>query len=176
MCAQVYYKCTDLLDDQVLLSGLAVGALTQVPQREWRSASLATLLAQEQGLFGLKPEARALDHTCCHTEQALDRVLVAFCEHPLGKLGLWHPRAIAWILLQFLQPSYSHNQDKGFSWTHLCILPSMCMVYSQACDVTCSSGHAAGRSQPAHACQAHVFRPQSPESLNPSCRVCTHTR
>ena len=59
--AQVYYKCTDLLDDQVLLSGLAAGALSQVPRRDWRSASLATLLAQEQGLFGLKPEVRA----CC---------------------------------------------------------------------------------------------------------------
>ena len=56
---QVYYKCTDLLDDQVLLTGLAAGALSQVPLNEWRSASLATLLAQEQGLFGLKPEVRA---------------------------------------------------------------------------------------------------------------------
>ena len=64
--AQVYYKCTDLLDDQVLLSGTAAGALSEVPRQHWRSASLGALLAQEQGLYGLKPEVcwQALAASC----------------------------------------------------------------------------------------------------------------
>jgi hypothetical protein len=52
----VYYKATDLLDDQILLGGMAAGGLSEVPRENWRSASLGVLLAQEQGLYGLKPE------------------------------------------------------------------------------------------------------------------------
>lgn len=53
---QVCYKVTDLLDDQILLTGLAAGGLTEVPISEYRTASFGVTLAMEMGLFGLKPE------------------------------------------------------------------------------------------------------------------------
>lgn len=55
---QVCYKCTDLLDDQILVTGLAPGGLTEVSQDEYRTASFGVTLASEMGLFGLKPEVR----------------------------------------------------------------------------------------------------------------------
>jgi hypothetical protein len=62
---QVCYKCTDFLEDQVLLSGIAPGGLSDVPEAEFRTVSFACHLAQEQGLFGLKPEV------CSSTRQPL---------------------------------------------------------------------------------------------------------
>ena len=53
---QVCYKVTDLLDDQILLTGLAAGGLTEVPMSKYRTASFGVTLAMEMGLFGLKPE------------------------------------------------------------------------------------------------------------------------
>jgi len=55
---QVCYKCTDLLDDQILLTGIAPGGLTEVPISEYRTASCGVTLALEMGLFGFKPEVR----------------------------------------------------------------------------------------------------------------------
>jgi len=53
---QVTYKRTELLHDQVLLSGFAAGGLTEVPQGDYRSAGFATVIAGELGMFGLRPE------------------------------------------------------------------------------------------------------------------------
>ncbi|BDA41495.1 probable zinc protease PqqL [Coccomyxa sp. Obi] len=55
---KVCYKVTDLLDDQILLTGLAAGGLTEVPMSEYRTASFGVTLAMEMGLFGLKPEVQ----------------------------------------------------------------------------------------------------------------------
>ncbi len=54
--AQVCYKITDFLEDQVMLSGFASGGLSEVPRAHYRSASLAVTLAQEMGHFGFRPE------------------------------------------------------------------------------------------------------------------------
>ena len=54
--AQVLYKATELLDDQILMTGFAAGGLSQVPESFFRTASLSAPLAQEQGIFGIKPE------------------------------------------------------------------------------------------------------------------------
>mmetsp|Transcript_26988 Transcript_26988/g.69981 ORF Transcript_26988/g.69981 Transcript_26988/m.69981 type:complete len:1010 (+) Transcript_26988:157-3186(+) len=48
-------KHTKLLEDQVLLTGFACGGLTEVPQAEFRSASLAPVIAGELGVFGVRP-------------------------------------------------------------------------------------------------------------------------
>jgi len=48
-------KHTKLLEDQVLLTGFACGGLTEVPQGEFRSASLASVIAGELGVFGVRP-------------------------------------------------------------------------------------------------------------------------
>ncbi|KAK9820030.1 hypothetical protein WJX72_005269 [[Myrmecia] bisecta] len=53
---KVCYKVTDYLEDQVMLSGFAAGGLSEVDRAVFRSCSLATTLAQEMGLFGVKPE------------------------------------------------------------------------------------------------------------------------
>lgn len=53
---QVYYKATDYLEDQVLVSGFAAGGLSEVPREQFRTCSLATMLTQELGTFGLRPE------------------------------------------------------------------------------------------------------------------------
>lgn len=53
---QVCYKCTDFLEDQILMTGIAPGGLSDVSQAEFRTLSFSSHLAQEQGLFGLKPE------------------------------------------------------------------------------------------------------------------------
>ncbi len=52
------------MDDQIMMTGFAAGGLSQVPQSFFRTASLSAPLAQEQGIFGIKPEARA------HPDQA----------------------------------------------------------------------------------------------------------
>lgn len=54
--AQVFYKATELMNDQILMTGFAPGGLSQVPQSFFRTASLSAPLAQEQGIFGIKPE------------------------------------------------------------------------------------------------------------------------
>ncbi len=56
------YKRTDFLKDQVLLSAFAAGGLTEVPQRDFRSASFATVIAGELGMFGLRPEVGPSGH------------------------------------------------------------------------------------------------------------------
>ena len=57
--AQVFYKATELMNDQILMTGFAPGGLSQVPQSFFRTASLSAPLAQEQGIFGIKPEVLA---------------------------------------------------------------------------------------------------------------------
>ena len=44
------------MDDQILMTGFAPGGLSQAPQSFFRTASLSAPLAQEQGIFGIKPE------------------------------------------------------------------------------------------------------------------------
>ncbi len=53
---QVFYKVTEFMDDQILMTGFAPGGLSQAPQSFFRTASLSAPLAQEQGIFGIKPE------------------------------------------------------------------------------------------------------------------------
>lgn len=54
--SQVCYKKTDFLGDQILLTGFAPGGLTEVPQQDFKTCSMANTLAQELGPFGFKPE------------------------------------------------------------------------------------------------------------------------
>ena len=67
MCggAQVTYKRTDFLHDQVLLSGFAAGGLTEVPQPQHRTAAFANTIAGELGMFGLRPEVCLVSATSC---------------------------------------------------------------------------------------------------------------
>ena len=60
LCLQVVYKATELMDDQIMMTGFAPGGLSQVPQSFFRTASFSAPLAQEQGIFGIKPEVRSL--------------------------------------------------------------------------------------------------------------------
>ncbi|CAL5222596.1 g4987 [Coccomyxa viridis] len=53
---KVFYKVTEFMDDQILMTGFAPGGLSQAPQSFFRTASLSAPLAQEQGIFGIKPE------------------------------------------------------------------------------------------------------------------------
>ena len=55
---QVTFKCTRWLDDQVLLNGWAAGGLSEAPQDQFESCSLAINLAAELGYYGLKPAVR----------------------------------------------------------------------------------------------------------------------
>ena len=48
------------MDDQILMTGFAPGGLSQAPQSFFRTASLSAPLAQEQGIFGIKPEVTSL--------------------------------------------------------------------------------------------------------------------
>ncbi|KAF9615719.1 hypothetical protein IFM89_026134 [Coptis chinensis] len=52
---RVCYKCTDFLDDQVLFSGFTYGGLSEVPEDEHFSCSMASTIAGEIGVFGYKP-------------------------------------------------------------------------------------------------------------------------
>ena len=52
------YKRTDWLDDQVLVTGFAAGGLTEVPQEQFRTCSMAVTLATELGPFGIKTQVR----------------------------------------------------------------------------------------------------------------------
>ena len=54
----MYFKSTDFLEDQVLVSGFAAGGLSEVPKEHFRTCSLASMLTQELGTFGLRPEVR----------------------------------------------------------------------------------------------------------------------
>eukprot|EP00963_Diacronema_lutheri_P003130 scaffold261_cov336-Pavlova_lutheri.AAC.45 len=51
----VMLKQTDYLDDQVLVSGFAWGALSDVAQDDFRNASVGRDLALELGVFGVRP-------------------------------------------------------------------------------------------------------------------------
>ena len=52
---RVMLKQTDYLDDQVLVSGFAWGALSNVAEEDFRNASMGRDLALELGVFGLRP-------------------------------------------------------------------------------------------------------------------------
>ncbi len=69
-CVQVCYKKTDFLGDQVLLTGFAPGGLTEVPQADFKTCSMANTLAQELGPFGFKPEVLALSFSVVESVEA----------------------------------------------------------------------------------------------------------
>ncbi|KAG6556881.1 hypothetical protein Mapa_001461 [Marchantia paleacea] len=52
---RVCYKCTDFLDDQVLIHGYTYGGLSEVLERDFLSCSMGSLIAGEIGVFGHKP-------------------------------------------------------------------------------------------------------------------------
>ena len=56
MDAQVTYKATKFLDDQVLVKAFAPGGLSDVPRQDFHACSMANMLAEELGQFGMKPE------------------------------------------------------------------------------------------------------------------------
>lgn len=57
---QVSYKCTDFCDDEVLFSGMAHGGRTELPPDKAPSALMSVTLAEELGIFGVKP-SKAMD-------------------------------------------------------------------------------------------------------------------
>lgn len=58
------YKKTDWLDDQILVTGFAAGGLTEVPQEQFRTCSMAVTLATELGPFGIKTQVRRVTGAC----------------------------------------------------------------------------------------------------------------
>ncbi|KNA14112.1 hypothetical protein SOVF_110570 [Spinacia oleracea] len=52
---RVCYKCTDLLDDQVLISGCSYGGLSELSEADYISCSMGSTIAGELGKFGHKP-------------------------------------------------------------------------------------------------------------------------
>jgi hypothetical protein len=54
---RVAFRHSDLLEDQILLSGFAPGGLSEEPLDSFRNASLGCMLAEEMGMFGFKPPA-----------------------------------------------------------------------------------------------------------------------
>lgn len=52
---RVCYKCTDLLDDQVLFTGFSYGGLSEIPESDYFSCSLGSTIAGEIGIFGYRP-------------------------------------------------------------------------------------------------------------------------
>eukprot|EP01025_Chloroclados_australasicus_P009149 TRINITY_DN13521_c0_g1_i3.p1 TRINITY_DN13521_c0_g1~~TRINITY_DN13521_c0_g1_i3.p1 ORF type:complete len:1012 (-),score=156.71 TRINITY_DN13521_c0_g1_i3:256-3291(-) len=52
---KVSYKCTDHLEDQILMEGFAVGGLSEVSERHYRSSESGVLIASELGMYGFKP-------------------------------------------------------------------------------------------------------------------------
>ena len=79
LAAQVFYKATELLDDQILMTGFAAGGLSQVPESFFRTASLSAPLAQEQGIFGIKPEVRP---NACPMPAASNPHCLPSADHP----------------------------------------------------------------------------------------------
>lgn len=54
------YKCTDFCDDEVLFSGIAQGGRTELSPEEAPSALMSVTVAEELGIFGIKP-SKAMD-------------------------------------------------------------------------------------------------------------------
>ncbi|XP_021751377.1 zinc protease PQQL-like [Chenopodium quinoa] len=52
---RVCYKCTDFLDDQVLISGYSYGGLSELSETDYVSCSMGSTIAGELGKFGHKP-------------------------------------------------------------------------------------------------------------------------
>lgn len=52
---RVCYKCTDFLDDQVLISGYSYGGLSELSETDYLSCSMGSTIAGELGIFGHKP-------------------------------------------------------------------------------------------------------------------------
>ncbi|CAM6103151.1 unnamed protein product [Calypogeia fissa] len=52
---RVCYKCTDFLDDQVLINGYTYGGLSEVLESEFLSCSMGSTIAGEIGVFGHRP-------------------------------------------------------------------------------------------------------------------------
>eukprot|EP00898_Chlorokybus_atmophyticus_P001425 jgi/Chlat1/2283/Chrsp17S02583 len=52
---RICFKPTDFLDDQVLISGYAFGGLSELPKQQFQSASMASAIAGEMGVYGFKP-------------------------------------------------------------------------------------------------------------------------
>lgn len=60
LMSQVTYKCTDFCDDEVLFSGVAHGGRTELPPDKAPSALMSVTVAEELGIFGVKP-SKAMD-------------------------------------------------------------------------------------------------------------------
>ncbi|GJP47352.1 hypothetical protein CLOM_g6553 [Closterium sp. NIES-68] len=56
---RVAIKCTDFLDDQILISGYAYGGLSEVPYAQYHTAAMAQTIAGEVGIFGHPPAVMA---------------------------------------------------------------------------------------------------------------------
>lgn len=54
------YKCTDFCDDEVLFSGIAHGGRTELCPDNAPSALMSVTVAEELGIFGVKP-SKAMD-------------------------------------------------------------------------------------------------------------------
>ncbi|PKI49083.1 zinc protease PQQL-like isoform X1 [Punica granatum] len=52
---RVCYKCTDFLDDQVLFTGFSYGGLSEIPEEDYYSCSMAATIAGEIGVYGYRP-------------------------------------------------------------------------------------------------------------------------
>ncbi|KAK9715778.1 hypothetical protein RND81_06G188600 [Saponaria officinalis] len=52
---RVCYKCTNFLDDQVLITGYSYGGLSELPECDYYSCSMGSTIAGEVGAFGHKP-------------------------------------------------------------------------------------------------------------------------
>ena len=76
---QVAYKRTDWLDDQILVTGFAAGGLTEVPQEQFRTCSMAVTLATELGPFGIKTQVRLV--TGLAEEHAPGAILALNLQH-----------------------------------------------------------------------------------------------
>lgn len=57
---QVSYKCTDFCDDELLFSGTARGGRTELSPDKAPSALMSVTVAEELGIFGVKP-SKAMD-------------------------------------------------------------------------------------------------------------------
>ncbi|CAI5457717.1 unnamed protein product [Closterium sp. Yama58-4] len=56
---RVAVKCTDFLDDQILISGYAYGGLSEVSEADYYTAAMAQSIAGEAGVFGHPPAVMA---------------------------------------------------------------------------------------------------------------------
>ncbi|KAH9623003.1 hypothetical protein KSS87_020828 [Heliosperma pusillum] len=52
---RICYKCTNFLDDQVLVTGYSYGGLSEISETDYISCSMGSTIAGEMGTFGHKP-------------------------------------------------------------------------------------------------------------------------